>query len=81
MPRDEETFSGSAIANLGIQAWTFTAPTEKRLTSDGKRKVIGRSFEVLNGRDEVVQPGSGPLMIRVRPDPQLAVKPQRELPA
>jgi acyl dehydratase len=87
-------FSGSAIANLGIQEWTFTAPiyigdtihfrmkiTEKRLTSDGKRGVIGRSFEVLNQRDEVVQRGSSPLMIRVRPDPQLTATPQRELPA
>lgn len=87
-------FSGSAIANLGVQDWTFAAPifigdtirfrmkiVEKRLTSDGKRGVIGRAFEVINQRDEVVQRGLSPLMIRVRPDPQLTQTPQRELPA
>ena len=70
-------FSGSVIANLGIEEWRYPKPiliadtirvvvtiTEARLTSDGKRGIIGRRFRVLNQRDEVVQEGSSPVMIR-----------------
>ncbi|MBV8749890.1 MAG: MaoC family dehydratase N-terminal domain-containing protein [Candidatus Eremiobacteraeota bacterium] len=73
-------FSGSVIANLGIVDWKYPKPlfigdtirvavtiTEKRLTSDGKRGIVGRRFTVRNQRDEVVQEGSSPVMIRLRP--------------
>ena len=73
-------FGGSVIANLGIEEWRYPKPiligdtirvvvtiTEARLTSDGKRGIIGRRFRVLNQRDEVVQEGSSPVMIRRRP--------------
>ena len=73
-------FSGSVIANLGIVDWKYPKPlfigdtirvavtiTEKRLTSDGTRGIVGRHFTVRNQRDEVVQEGSSPVMIRLRP--------------
>ena len=73
-------FSGSVIANLGIEEWKYPKPlfigdtihavvtiTEKRLTSDGKRGIVGRMFAVLNQHDEIVQEGRSPVMIRLRP--------------
>jgi acyl dehydratase len=73
-------FSGSAIANLGIEEWRFTGPVkigdtlhvvmtiaDVRLTSDGKRGIVGRRFEVRNQRDEIVQEGRSPIMLRRRP--------------
>lgn len=73
-------FSGSVIANLGIEEWKYPKPifigdtirvvvtvTETRLTSDGKRGIVGRTFTVLNQRDEVVQEGRSPVMVRLRP--------------
>jgi acyl dehydratase len=73
-------FSGSAIANLGIEEWRFTGPVkigdtlhvvmtiaDVRLTSDGKRGIVGRRFEVRNQRDEIVQAGRSPIMLRRRP--------------
>lgn len=73
-------FSGSAIANLGIEEWRFTGPVkigdtlhvvmtiaDLRLTSDGKRGIAARRFEVRNQRDEVVQEGRSPIMLRSRP--------------
>jgi acyl dehydratase len=75
-------FSGSAIANLGIEEWRFTAPVfigdtirlrleigDVRATSDGKRGIVVRHFTVLNQRDEVVQSGRIPIMVRLRPAP------------
>jgi acyl dehydratase len=74
-------FSGSAIANLGVEEWRFTAPVkigdtlrvvmtiaDVRLSSDGKRGIVGRRFEVRNQRDEIVQEGRSPIMLRRRPD-------------
>ena len=73
-------FSGSVIANLGIDEWKYPKPlfigdtirvivtvTETRLASDGKRGIVGRTFTVLNQRDEVVQEGRSPVMVRLRP--------------
>ncbi|MDG4668078.1 MaoC/PaaZ C-terminal domain-containing protein [Mycobacterium sp. 236(2023)] len=70
-------FSGSAIAMLGIRDWTFVAPvfigdtvsfrltiTEVRRTSRGDRGVVGRHFEILNQRGEVVQRGHIDVMVR-----------------
>lgn len=72
-------FSGTAIAMLGIRDWRFTAPvfigdtvrfrltiTEVRRTSRGDRGVVGRRFELLNQRDEVVQQGHIDLMVRAK---------------
>ena len=74
------TFSGSVIANLGIEEWKYPKPlfigdtihavvtiTGTRLTSDGKRGIVGRTFTVLNQRDEVVQEGRSPVMVLLRP--------------
>jgi acyl dehydratase len=73
-------FSGSVIANLGIEGWKYPKPlfigdtihvvvtiTETRLASDGKRGIVGRTFAVLNQRDELVQEGRSPVMVRLRP--------------
>jgi acyl dehydratase len=75
-------FSGSAIANLGVEEWRFVAPVfigdtirvrleigDVRATSDGKRGIVGRLFTLLNQRDEAVQHGRIPIMIRLRPAP------------
>jgi acyl dehydratase len=73
-------FSGSVIANLGIEDWKYPKPlfigdtihvvvtiTETRLASDGKRGIVGRTFAVMNQRDELVQEGRSPVMVRLRP--------------
>jgi acyl dehydratase len=72
-------FSGTAIAMLGIRDWQFTAPvfigdtvhlrltiTSVRRTSKPDRGVVGRHFQLLNQRDEVVQEGHIDLMVRAR---------------
>jgi acyl dehydratase len=41
--------------------------TETRLTSDGKRGIVGRTFAVHNQRDEIVQAGRSPVMVSLRP--------------
>jgi acyl dehydratase len=74
-------FSGSVIANLGIEGWKYPKPlfigdtihavvtiAETRLTSDGKRGIVGRTFAVMNQRDEIVQEGRSPVMVRLRPE-------------
>lgn len=73
-------FSGSAIANLGVEDWRFHAPirigdtiravvtiTDLRLASDGKRGIAGRRFALYNQRDELVQEGGIPIMLKRRP--------------
>ncbi|HYW54147.1 MAG TPA: MaoC/PaaZ C-terminal domain-containing protein [Dongiaceae bacterium] len=73
-------FSGSVIANLGLEEWKYPKPlfigdtihavvtiTETRLASDGKRGIVGRTFAVLNQRGEIVQEGRSPVMVRLRP--------------
>jgi acyl dehydratase len=74
------TFSGSAVANLGVEEWRFVHPivigdtirlvvtiTDVRPTSDGTRGVVGRQFWLYNQRDELVQEGRIPIMVRRRP--------------
>ena len=74
------TFSGSAIANLGFDDWRFKGPirigdtircvvtiTDVRAASDGARGIVGRRFEVLNQRGEVVQEGRSAIMLKRRP--------------
>jgi acyl dehydratase len=76
------TFSGSAIANLGVEEWRFHKPiaigdtirlivtiTELRATSDGTRGIAGRRFALYNQRDELVQEGRIPIMLRRSPEP------------
>jgi acyl dehydratase len=73
-------FSGSVIANLGLEDWKYPKPlfigdtiravvtiTETRLTSDGKRGIVGRIFAVMNQHGDVVQEGRSPVMVRLRP--------------
>lgn len=75
-------FSGSAIANLGVEEWRFKAPIrigdtirlvvtiiETRLASDGARGIVGRSFALYNQRDELVQEGRIPIMVKRRSEP------------
>ena len=72
-------FSGSAIANLGVEEWRFKAPirigdtihlvvtiTDARLASDGSRGIVGRRFALYNQHDELVQEGRIPIMVRRR---------------
>lgn len=75
------TFSGSAIAMLGIDGWKFTAPVfigdtiHLELTivsvrpsrSKPDRGVVERQFDLVNQRGEVVQ--SGRIDVLVRRDP------------
>lgn len=72
-------FSGTAIAMLGIRDWKFTAPvfigdtisfrltiTDVRRTSKGDRGIVGRHFELVNQRDEIVQQGHIDILLRAR---------------
>jgi acyl dehydratase len=73
------TFSGSAIANLGVEEWRFHRPivigdtirvvvtiTDVRPASDGTRGIVGRRFALYNQRDELVQEGKIPIMLKRR---------------
>jgi acyl dehydratase len=73
-------FSGSAIANLGIDEWKFVQPVKigdtvhveltlgaTRLASDGTRGIVERAFIVRNQRGEIVQRGRIPIMLKRRP--------------
>lgn len=74
-------FEAGTIALLGIEDWRFVGPvfagdtihgvidiTDKRLTSDKKRGVLRREYTMLNQRDEVVQRGVMPLLMKCRPE-------------
>ena len=73
-------FDGSAIALLGLE-WRFTKPIfagdtvhfemtveAKRLTAGGDRGILTRSYRLVNQRDEVVQEGTIPLLVRLSPE-------------
>jgi acyl dehydratase len=72
---------GTAIAMLGIKDWQFKAPIfigdtirgrvhidDKRESKDVSRGVVVRRVQVVNQRDEVVQEGVLPVMVRRRPE-------------
>jgi acyl dehydratase len=72
-------FDGTAVAVLGIESWTYHLPirigdelrvrltiTSVAPTSDGRRGVVGRRYELLNQNDEIVQSGSMPILMRRR---------------
>jgi acyl dehydratase len=73
-------FSGSAVAMLGISQWTFHKPVfigdtvHVRLTvesvrptrSDPRRGVVGRLFQVVNQRNEIVQEGNIDVLVRAK---------------
>lgn len=72
-------FEGTAVAALGVEDWRYRAPimigdtihvrvtiSDKRTTSDPERGVLIREVEVVNQRDEVVQSGRMPIMVKVR---------------
>lgn len=72
-------FARSAVAMLGIRDWRFTGPIfvgdtlrceleigEVRLTSKGDNAVVERLFRLVNQRDEVVQEGHIPVLVRRR---------------
>lgn len=70
-------FDGTAIAFLGINDWKFLKPIlvndtihfemeviETRETSKSDRGIVFRKFELLNQRNEVVQTGVLPIMVK-----------------
>jgi acyl dehydratase len=72
-------FEASTIALLGIEEWRFKGPVfdgdtihvkvlieDKTLTSDGRRGVLRRRYQLTNQRDEVVQEGVMPLLVKCR---------------
>ncbi|MGE2715453.1 MaoC/PaaZ C-terminal domain-containing protein [Mycolicibacterium litorale] len=74
-------FEASTIALLGIEDWRFKGPVfdgdtihvevlieDKRLTSDGRRGVLRRRYQLVNQRGEVVQEGVMPLLVKCRPE-------------
>ncbi|QSE92989.1 MaoC family dehydratase N-terminal domain-containing protein [Rhodococcus pseudokoreensis] len=74
-------FEAGTIALLGIEEWRFKGPVfdgdtihvkvlieDKKLTSDGKRGVLRRRYQLVNQREEVVQEGVMPLLMKCRPE-------------
>jgi acyl dehydratase len=72
-------FEASTIALLGIEEWRFKGPVfdgdtihvkvlieDKKLTTDGKRGVLRWRYQLMNQRDEVVQEGVMPLLVKCR---------------
>ncbi|MDF1670059.1 MAG: MaoC/PaaZ C-terminal domain-containing protein [Roseovarius sp.] len=72
-------FDGSALALLGLQ-WDFKGPVyindtihlkmtieSLRLTSKGDRGIVGRRYDMINQKDEIVQTGTINVMIRTKP--------------
>lgn len=72
-------FEASTIALLGIEEWRFKGPVfdgdtihvkvlieDKTLTSDGRRGVLRRRYQLTNQRGEVVQEGVMPLLVKCR---------------
>lgn len=73
-------FEGSAVALLGINNWKFLRPifigdtihvrftiTEKRLSkSNNETGILNRYYELINQRNEIVQHGEMPVLIRTR---------------
>lgn len=75
-------FEGSAVAMLSIDGWQFLKPifiddtihvririTEKRLASNGRHGVIGRHFDLINQKGEVVQSGESAVMVALAHEP------------
>lgn len=74
-------FSGSAIAMLGIENWTFSAPVfigdtvhlvltildVRPSRSKPDRGIVARRFELKNQRGETVQSGRIDVLVRRRP--------------
>lgn len=74
-------FEASTIALLGIEEWRFKGPIfdgdtihgrvlieDKRLTNDGVRGVLRRRYQLVKQKDEVVQEGVMPLLVKCRPN-------------
>jgi acyl dehydratase len=72
-------FDGTAIAFLGIEKWKFIKPifandtihfemtiVDKRETSKPDRGIIFREFTLYNQRNEVIQQGTLPIMVKRR---------------
>ncbi|ROQ38260.1 acyl dehydratase [Frondihabitans sp. PhB188] len=72
-------FEGSAVALLGIDGWSFSAPIfigdtvtctveilSTRLTSSGTTGIVERAVSLRNQRGEVVQSGRMDLMVLTR---------------
>ncbi|MGE7778902.1 MaoC/PaaZ C-terminal domain-containing protein [Peribacillus sp. NPDC097264] len=73
-------FEGSAVALLGINNWKFVNPifigdtihvrfkiTEKRLSkSNPETGILNRYYELINQRNEIVQQGEMPVLIRIK---------------
>ncbi|HEX7385905.1 MAG TPA: MaoC/PaaZ C-terminal domain-containing protein [Castellaniella sp.] len=78
-------FHGSAIAMFGFEDWKFTAPlfvgdtvhlrltiTELSLGKSGRSGKLGRRFELINQKGEVVQDGLSGLLVQTRAGAQAA---------
>ncbi|MFC9551407.1 MaoC/PaaZ C-terminal domain-containing protein [Rhodococcus sp. NPDC056960] len=74
-------FEAGTIALLGIEEWRFKGPVfdgdtihvkvlieDTKITSDGKRGVLRRRYQLVNQRDEVIQEGVMPLLMKCRPE-------------
>lgn len=72
-------FEGSSVALLAVEDWRFVAPIRfgdtlrchveiigVRRTSAGDTGVLDRRFTLVNQRDETVQSGRIPLMVKAR---------------
>lgn len=72
-------FDGSALALLSLQ-WDFKGPVyindtihlkmtidSLRLASKGDRGIVGRRYDMINQKDEIVQTGTINVMIRTKP--------------
>lgn len=73
-------FEDSVVALLGINNWKFLKPifigdtirvrftiTEKRLSkSNNETGILGRYYELINQKDEVIQHGEMPALIKTR---------------
>lgn len=72
-------FANSAVAMLGIEEWKFLEPLfvgdtvhcqltigSLRLTKDGARAVVSRTFRLVNQRGDIVQQGEMPVLVRPR---------------
>ena len=82
MTADLMNLRNPIISALGIRDWAFRAPlfiddtvhsdleiVDKRVTSDGRRAVIGRHLRLINQDDVVVQEGTADLMVELVPRP------------
>jgi acyl dehydratase len=80
MAADAVHFSNPVIAALGIRDWSFKQPlliadtvhveveiVDKRITSDGRRAIVGRKVRLVKSDGTVLQEGATDLMVAMSP--------------